>query len=236
MLDCVYICRSGPNEELRYSIRSVVKNLPHANIWLIGSKPDWYDGNFVAIENIGDKYDNIDNCLLTIPKISAISDDFISVHDDFFVIKPVDFLINFHGGMLEDRINVHQKASPVSKYTKLLKKTNEILKLAGIRIPLDFDIHVPMIMNKKKLSELRRGPVLLRSMYGNLFNVPSFEMKDVKSYQKGSSLASVKQHNPKQNDLLYFSTEDGSFNDYKNWLEAKFPNPTKYEIDKRQSV
>ena len=156
-MDYVYVCRSGPNEELRYSIRSVIKNMPEGNIWLIGGKPDWYNGNFIPMKNVGDKFDTINNCLFNVSKISEISDDFVFMNDDFFVMHPVDFMINFHGGALENRIDIHRQASPVARYTRMLQKTQEILKLAGIRIPLDFDLHMPMIFNKQKLSQLKLG-------------------------------------------------------------------------------
>ena len=46
-MDIVYNCRPGKqNEELRYSIRSVMENLPHDNLWVVGGKPEWYTGNY----------------------------------------------------------------------------------------------------------------------------------------------------------------------------------------------
>ena len=38
-MNFIYICRVGENEELRYSIRSVLNSFPEANIWVIGGKP-----------------------------------------------------------------------------------------------------------------------------------------------------------------------------------------------------
>ncbi len=40
--DVVYVVRPGDkNEELRYSIRSVIANLPHRKVWIAGYKPTW---------------------------------------------------------------------------------------------------------------------------------------------------------------------------------------------------
>ena len=58
-MDLVYICKPGDNEELRYSIRSAVKNLKFDNLYLVGGKPDWYDGKFIAVEPIPNKFKNL---------------------------------------------------------------------------------------------------------------------------------------------------------------------------------
>jgi len=48
-MDFVYICKDGVNEELKYSIRSVVESFPETNIWVVGGKPDWYTGRDISI-------------------------------------------------------------------------------------------------------------------------------------------------------------------------------------------
>ena len=88
-MDLVYICRSGDNEELRYSIRSMVANVPHDNLWVVGGKPSWYIGKHIPVKQSDDKYDNARNNLKAIVESSEISDRFILVNDDFYVTKPI---------------------------------------------------------------------------------------------------------------------------------------------------
>jgi hypothetical protein len=57
-MDFVYICKDGINEELRYSIRSVVESFPDSNIWVVGGKPDWYVGNYIKVDQKLTKYKN----------------------------------------------------------------------------------------------------------------------------------------------------------------------------------
>ena len=57
-MDFVYICKDGVNEELKYSIRSVVESFPEAIVWVVGGKPDWYIGNYIKVEQKESKYKN----------------------------------------------------------------------------------------------------------------------------------------------------------------------------------
>ena len=81
-MDFVYICRSGDNEELRYSIRSVIRSFPKANIWVVGGKPVWYKGNYIIVEQNQDKYTNALNNIIAICNSKEISVSFIFMNDD----------------------------------------------------------------------------------------------------------------------------------------------------------
>jgi hypothetical protein len=224
-MDCVYICRPGENEELRYSIRSIVKNLPYDHLWLAGYKPSWYTGNFFSVANTTTKYENIRLTLKTITENNKISDDFILMNDDFFVIKPVDNIETFHGGLLIDKINRYKELVGPNRYVSLLNKTYKFLINQGIENPLDYDIHTPMPMNKEKLSKIIDKRHFPRSLYGNIFNVGGSLITDVKVYPENSLLK-----NNNYIDCPYISTEDGSFEGlYNSLLSQMFVNKTEYE-------
>ena len=91
-MDIVYICRDGDNEELRYSIRSAVKNLPHDNLWVVGGKPDWYSGPYIEVPQDKAYYRNARTNIRTIIKSNKISNTFILMNDDFFIMNKVDSL------------------------------------------------------------------------------------------------------------------------------------------------
>ena len=150
-MDIVYICREGDNEELRYSIRSVMQNLPHRNIWVVGGKPNWYNGNHIAVRQNGRKYDNARKNMQAIAASLEISEDFILMNDDFFVIKKVKDLSHYHGGPLSERIDFLKNKYGVSPYIKMLTKTAKYLAHRGIRDPLNYALHVPFVMNKTKM-------------------------------------------------------------------------------------
>jgi hypothetical protein len=226
-MDYVYICRKGDNEELRYSIRSVVKNLPPGNIWVIGYKPKWYTGNFIPVRDTQYKFDNIKKCMSAIVSSDEISDDFVSMHDDFFITKKIDSIPVLHGGLLEDRVSLYQKLAPSSVYTRLLISTHKRLVKLGIPNPLDYDIHVPMVMNKTLLDKVLTMPYLERSNYGNIFGIGGSISNDVKVYSKGRM--SSRSYDFLSGESYFLSTEDSSFEKILDMLIEMFPKPSVYE-------
>lgn len=228
-MDCVYICRAGDNEELRYSIRSVVKNLPHSKIWLVGYKPDWYVGNFIPVEDVSNKFFNITNALKVVCDSDEISDDFILMNDDFFVLKPMESVPNFIGGTLSEKISEYRSIDPRSRYANFLDNTNMYLIKCGIKNPIDYDLHVPMVMNRTNLKSVITHEAFPRSVYGNFFLSGGQKISDVKAYDEGSALRkkSVNYFSP---DLPFISTEDKSFSlIYRKVLVNKFTEPSQFE-------
>jgi hypothetical protein len=228
-MDLVYICRYGENEELRYSIRSAVENFVHSKIWLIGNKPDWYRGNFVSIPDQKTKFDNIISCTAAISDIGAISDDFVLMNDDFFFLKYIEKMPTYHGGLLRDKIDKYVELGS-RRYATLLSRTLNNLVRQGIKDPLDYDIHVPMPMNKYKLRESIKKAYFPRSGYGNIHNVGGELISDVKTYSLNSSLSS-RSYDFSTGQIPFVSTENGSFDYvYNEILKDRFPTPSTYEI------
>jgi hypothetical protein len=210
-MDFVYICKDGDNEELRYSIRSVMSSFPDAKVWIVGGKPSWYSGNFLFVEQRSAKYINAYNNLKTICFLDEISEDFILMNDDFYIIEKLKSIENFHGGLLIDKINLYKKIINTNGYVLKLEKTfNKLIDL-GIKNPLDYELHVPMIMNKEKLRHVLKygNEFLWRSMYGNIFNVGGKEMSDVKVYIEGPLVA--KSYDIENTVHKYLSSTDNSF-------------------------
>ena len=227
-MDIVYICRKGQNEELRYSLRSVVKNLPESRVWVVGYKPDWYVGDFIPVPDTSNKFDNIRLALAAAASDPRISRNFIYMNDDFFLIKPVKILRNYNGGSLSDKITRYRQIDPTSRYVISLKKTLEYLKMSGVEDPLDYDIHIPMTINKNKFLEIAYLPFQARSVYGNIYNIASAKMRDVKRYHKTSPMS---EHSYLGNEYPFISSEDKSFDLLKETLLAEmFPEPSRYEV------
>lgn len=226
-MDYVYICRKGENEELRYSIRSVVKNLPAGKVWVVGYKPDWYTGNFISVKDARYKFDNIKKCMSEIANNPEISESFVSMHDDFFIVNKLDRVPVLHGGPLKGRVEEYEKLSPSSVYTRLLANTHKRLIKLGISSPLDYDIHVPMIMNKELLKQTINMPYLERSNYGNIYGIGGSKSTDVKVYSTGRM--SSRSYDFADGESYFLSTEDSSFEKIKPLLESLFPEPSQYE-------
>lgn len=225
-MDIVYICREGDNEELRYSIRSAVKNLPHDNLWVVGGKPDWYKGAHIPTLQDKTYFLNAKTNIRRVLHANQISDTFILMNDDFFIMDPVENLQYMYSGLLLDKIKIRESQNPGDLYTKMLLKTySELYQRSHIKHPLDYELHVPMIFEKEKLASVIGSQGLWRSMYGNIHGVGGEQFSDIKIYNKDHVLSK----NHIDINSPYLSTEDKVFNDHRDWFNEKFPEPSKYE-------
>ena len=228
-MDFVYICRDGENEELRYSIRSVLLSFPEAKVWVVGGKPKWYSGNHVFLEQDNNKYVNAVNNLKAVCNTPDISDNFILMNDDFFIIKKIETIEQFYNGLLSEKIDKFIKITGSSMYIRKLITTNNKLNKLGFTKPLDYELHVPMPMHKAGLLYiLNEYPECLwRSMYGNLFNVGGSQMEDVKVYKNKRHAARSAQITK---NSIYLSTEDtGLTIMVDNIFKELLTNPSPYE-------
>jgi hypothetical protein len=88
--DLVYLVRPGDdNEELRYSLRSVARNLPDAKVWIAGHTPAWVTGvNSIELVPLEGKFDNQKQSLRAACEHPDMPDEFVLMNDDFFVMTP----------------------------------------------------------------------------------------------------------------------------------------------------
>ena len=228
-MDLVYICRDGENEELRYSIRSAVKNLPHDKIWVVGGKPDWYTGNYIEVSQTRSKYSNARNNLKAICNSELISESFIFMNDDFYIINKVDSVPYMYSGTLDKKIKVREDLFSGNSYTGLLRQTLNGLFRKTKAIVLDYELHVPMIMEKKKLSKVLMFSGLWRSVYGNTFKVGGIKVRDVKVYSKNNKFYS-NGYDINNLEYDYLSSNDDSFEIVKEKvLNKRFKTKSIYE-------
>jgi hypothetical protein len=222
-MDYVYIARAGENEELKYSLRSIEKNMPKGRVWVLGYRPVWYIGDFIYIEDTAKKFDNIRNCIKVASEHPEISDDFVLMNDDFFALKTMESVPNFHGGLLSNKIKQYKELGMASVYIRLLELTHKQLVMSGIKDPIDYDIHVPMVMNKNKLRESLDIAYFPRSSYGNFAKIGGEQIKDVKIYNSTEKIQLDK-------NLYFVSVDDRSFLRLKDTtLESAFPMPSSLE-------
>ena len=195
-MDFVYVVKDGDvNEDLRYSLRSLDKFVPHNNIWIVGYKPSWVTNvKYLEVPKTGSKHQELTKSLIEICKCEEISDDFIFMNDDFFAVRPIENLeesIEVRLGSLEKSIEIHEKIDDI--WHKAFKQLNELLEDLGVEKPYyNYESHTPLIMNKKKLldvlmlpkvQEYIKTPKVLhrRSLYRNYYHLDCRMLpKDVK--------------------------------------------------------
>lgn len=228
-MDAVYICRGGENEELRYSIRSALQNLPVSNIVVVGEPPNWYTGQAIHVPQLSQqKYKNAVNNLKTICNTSSISKEFVLMNDDFYTIKKLETIPNYNGGSLRQKVETYNKLAPYSSYTKKLAATYRFLIRSGFEDPLDYELHVPMKMTKSGLNQSLHSNILWRSVYGNKYLQPGEMIQDVKFYNSPHLVD--RSYDYKNGHLPFLSSEDNSFEILKrDLLSTKFPYPSSLE-------
>jgi hypothetical protein len=228
-MNFVYICRSGKNEELRYSIRSVLNSFPDSTIWVVGGRPDWYCGNHIEVSQDKNTYTNAINNLKAICSSIDIDEDFILMNDDFFIINKINDIQYFYGGTLVEKVLLYKDLTGSSSYIDKLSNTLNKLKRYGVEQPLDYELHVPFPVNKKNLYKIlnKNDRLLYRSFYGNMFNVGGLKIEDVKIYDRTGLMK--KSFDYQNIDTDFLSTTDTSFNTIEPMLKKKFPNKSHCE-------
>jgi hypothetical protein len=225
----VYVCKNGENEELKFSLRSVEKFFPESDVWVIGGKPSWYLGNFVPVSSGPDVFQNVRNSLSIVSQNKEISEEFIFMNDDFFFVRHMETIPYYISGTLRDRIISNKTNGVNSSYIRRLVDSYKHCK-SFRNPPLDFDIHTPMPVNKKLMSEVLGDKIMWRSNYGNRFvkDNETVTIKDVKVYEKESY--SFKNYDFMSFEYPFFSTNDDSFELVREkLLNDMFASSSKYE-------
>lgn len=227
--DIVYILREDIEpEELRYSLRSVVKNFPHNKVWFVGGDPKILvpDVALYHKQEGFDKWDRIRNSLWKAIHDERLSEEFYLFNDDFFVMKKFKGeFVNYTEKTLTWRVEqIMAEVNPWGNgYSRSVWKVAQELKMQG-RSEKNFELHVPMLMEKEraKASIYKVSASQMRSIYGNLNDdLPTIERDDVKVY----GLDEVPE------DADFISTNDDTFKDGKvgKFIRETFDKPSRFE-------
>lgn len=225
-MDIVYFIKDGlQNEEFRYSLRSVCKNMPHKRIWVFGGCPRSIVPDVrIRVEQEGKtKWDRVHAMFKLACENKELSDDFILFNDDFFVMKPVEKIETIHRGLLEE----HTEKLGKGPYRSLLEGIDDELKHRGLST-YSYELHTPFVFNKKKLLKLLNdNPDLrcTRTMYGNTYKIGGKRASDVKIFSSKPSFD--------YKSTTFLSTDDTVINrdnEAWRWIQKQFPHICEYEI------
>lgn len=183
--DVVYVVRPGDyNQELRYSLRSL-QHLPHGRVWIAGYRPSWVTGvNYIPVPQLQSKYRNSTANLRAALEHPSVSDRFVFMHDDMFIMQPIDEVPVLHRGTLREVENRHASRAG-SAYMRGMRETRELLENLGYDNPLCYELHIPLPVDKAgMLKALDLGAHLevlhKRSMYGVTAGIGGVQTPDVK--------------------------------------------------------
>jgi hypothetical protein len=151
------------------------------------------------------------------------------MNDDFYIINKVDSVPYMYSGTLDEKIEIREDLFTGNSYTGLLKQTLNGLFRKTKTIVLDYELHVPMIMEKKKLSKVLMFAGLWRSVYGNTFKVGGIKVRDVKVYDINNKFYS-NGYDINNLEYDYLSSNDDSFEMVKEKvLNKRFNTKSIYE-------
>lgn len=218
--------RNG-NAELRYSLRSL-KNMPHGKVHIFSDRIPWLSKEIVwhpSSDKPGrSRFANVNETLLRACNDPNVSDPFVFMNDDFYVMKPITDLPYYCNGTLQQHWDYLHQFYTMSKYMRDLLETQSVLKEMGYGT-IDFEVHAPILFYKDKLKEvLTKFPntACRRTIYGNLMEVPYEQVIDFKIYGFGDF----------DKDREFVSSSNGNFDRQsvvRSLVRSAFTEPSKYE-------
>jgi hypothetical protein len=233
-VDFVYVVRhSEDNEELRYSLRSLERNAPVGRVWIVGYKPSWLHGvEYLPTNQSRSKWENSTANLLTACLHDDVAERFVYMNDDFHVVRPIDEVETLHRGPVRAVLGSHYRYRS-GTYLTGMRMTARLLHSLGYADPISYELHVPMVLERRKMVEALHvaaehrsayGMTALhkRTLYGNLHGIG------------GRAIADVKVNNSTRRAVFdsvpYVSTSKQAWSgQLGRLLRSMFPEPSSYE-------
>lgn len=234
MTDVVYLVKpEDENEELRYSLRSLEKNLPHGRVFFAGYKPSWVQNvEHIATEQIeGEKHQNSLRNQWAAFTSDEVSDTFYLFNDDHFVMKRMNEVPILNWGDLEHAL-VNCKNLGWSFRNSMLRTRTLLLdrKLSTV----SYQLHIPLVTPKQQLRDTflefpspdADGTWLHHfTLAGNIYNWGGVSQDHDVKVHSWYEIPWWAERSP------FLSTSDESFayGEIGKHIRSQFPEPSRYE-------
>lgn len=232
--DVVIPYRNSGTSELKFALRSIAKNVPHASVYIVGDRPEFETKNLKVIERPRNKdsHNQLDMELNIIRALREpnVTEDVILFNDDFYVLQPIWELHTMHQGELKAVIKQKKLNIRTRRMAKYMQNCYDLLTTLGVKDPVAYTLHVPVVINTQKYLDIseeitvpnfKNGNVVLpRTIYSNLSGVVSCIHRDVKLYDAKQPLE----------DYLFASTSHMALKgEAFQQVKQMFPNKCRYE-------
>jgi len=230
-VDAVYLFGgAGGEDELKFSLRTVGNLRQVDRVVVAGHPPDWLAGEVLHVPPAGHPPGKHHSTWANLRAACAdrrLSDEFVLMNDDFFVLEPVDAVPVWHAGVLTNR--------PVLRKHHDRRRDATLAVLATLGSPgrLSYELHVPMVIHRRLMLALMdeadalrpagADPVWKRTLYGNLAHPGVGELHtDVKARDVFDVPA---------DGQLFVSASDFTWRRgaVGRWVRTRFPDRCRYE-------
>ena len=217
---------------LKYSLRSIEKNFDNvSNVYILGHETSFKNVIHIPVKDCMSKGRNIFTKALTAAQTPEISDKFMFISDDHYILKPCE-IENYpiYGNGTLDELMVSQG----NAYKSIIQNTVNLLRSKD-KPTLNYNIHCPAIFEKSKIIELNEAYPLqdsdigfiTKSLYFNHFGIkPDHQLRDCKIRRNATHSEIMVKINWR--DCFSTGKEDSCPN-ILSFLEQMFPNKSKYE-------
>lgn len=240
-MDFVYLLKhdtENNSEELRYSLRSL-RNVPHDQVVIIGEKPDWLTNVlFIPVPQNSTKYQNVNANMMRAIHDDRISDKFVLMNDDFFIMKPLQEIEPLHFGYMQEVLNYYrQRYGSDTPYINNMQSALHLLQSEGHKYPLSYELHVPMVMQRSVLKDIYNNQTSrlfqVRSYYGNHVQVGGRQVSDCKVFIDDNHNDGAYSQDPEKYlaAQTFLSATGGAFKRgiVGEYIRRSFPSPSVYE-------
>lgn len=234
----VYILGNGSrwqDNEIRFSLRSLQKYVPHNRVFVVGERPAWLQNieHIPAIDGF-EKHTAARKLKNAIHKIRTaclhpdVGEKFVLMNDDFFFLRNVSCIETVHLGPINEAIREHSTKD--GYYYAAMIETRDLLNASGFEVPMNYEAHYPMVIEKRKFLKMSESITwhdtgyLFRSIYGNVFGIGGKKRPaDTKLYFASDLklLAS--------GDFISTSDRVALSPQFQKFIKERFPEPSRYE-------
>ena len=212
------------DNELRYSLRSLHRHLPHGKVIVVGARPPWLRNVVHIPARDPHRFPSLNTMakLRTALTSGEVGERFVLMNDDFFFLRDFDELPVYHGGSLY----VASKFKTSSYHGMAITSTWRLLakRMSNARL---FDLHFPTCADTDRaldiMDEVPRGtPFLFATLYHNRVGTRATKHADFKVRR------AWKQPAP---SCSFVSVDDGVVSDFefRAWARRTYPDPSPFE-------
>ena len=151
-MDVLYTLGNGSlyeNQEIKQSIRLLQKHVKYDRLFIIGEEIKLQTNYlFIPFKDQLTRTNNVFRKIVEVCENYDISDDFLYMMDDVFILKDIDIdnYPMYHSGDLKDLPQVGAYFQELMNTKMFLVKHNKPI--------LNFGVHCPIVYNKKKIMEI----------------------------------------------------------------------------------